>query len=45
MKRIKTTYLENEILQIDIIKITHESKSIDHAERSTIYDKINRHYY
>ena len=35
----------NEALQIDIIKITHESKSIDHAERSTTYNKINRHYY
>ena len=35
----------NEVLQIDIIKITHESKSIDHAERSTTYNKINRHCY
>ena len=35
----------NEVLQIDIIKITHELKSIDHAERSTTYDRINRHYY
>ena len=35
----------NEILQIDIIKITYKSKSIDHAERSTTYNKINRHYY
>ena len=35
----------DKILQIDIIKITHELKSIDHAKRSTIYNKVNRYYY
>ena len=35
----------DKILQIDIIKITHELKSIDHAKRSTTYNRINRHYY
>ena len=35
----------NEILQINIIKIIYELKSIDYAKQSTTYNKINRHYY
>ena len=41
----KLYVLNNEQLQISILKQIHKNLSKKHAKRATIYNKVNKHYY